>query len=576
MALQQTTSQRPKLSFRRLVRASVSAQTIVVLAVLAVTLWGALATVRTSNDLRDRSQDALFLRGLQTEFSRSRTALREYVNTEDVYRLGSFSQAQAQITRISSAVGEDVSPDTSRRLRVYLAGITAYLNDVGDRCVRLVRSGRKEDAIELLNSRETLKSVKAIESEGNLLYKRFDAAQVAAEHAVRNRQYLNVGLIVLAGLLVLSAGMGVMMWIRREMMLPLDDLATASRKLGHGDLSARVTPRGVEEITLASSAFNQMADEIEQQVLQLHEASAARSRFVSSVSHELRTPITSLRGYLELLAGGEAGELAPDQQHYVNIAERNARALDELINDLLTLSRIQSGRISLNPEPVDIRLLLRELKAEMMPIATEKKVDLVLVDTGELVVSGDPLRLKQAFGNLVGNAIKYSPKGQAVVLRAFRINRQVVVSVVDWGMGIPKDDLPQLAEPFFRSSSNDRIPGTGLGLPIAKQMIELHGGRLAVESEPGAGSTFTVYLPLRSEPGELLAAQPKDAPRSNIDSSAEGDIVNGDDQNEKRPDDDGKPGRRDRGDSTPAKSDRRAKSRGGRRGDDDSAPLTQL
>lgn len=575
MALQQTTSQRPKLSFRRLVRASVSAQAIVILVVLAVTLYGALATVRTSNDLRDRSQNALFLRGMQTEFSRSRTALREYVITEDVYRLGTFSQAQAQITRISSAVGSDVSPETSRRLRVYLAGITAYLNDVGDRCVQLVRNGRREVALQLLNSPETLETVKSIESEGNLLHKRFDDAQIAAEHAVRNRQYLNVGLIALAGILVLSAGMGVLMWIRREMMLPLDDLATASRKLGHGDLSARVTPRGVEEITLASSAFNQMADEIEQQVLQLHEASAARSRFVSSVSHELRTPITSLRGYLELLAGGEAGELAPDQQHYVNIAERNARALDELINDLLTLSRIQSGRISLNPEPVDIRLLLRELKAEMMPIATEKKVDLVLVDTGDLVVSGDPLRLKQAFGNLVGNAIKYSPEGQAVVLRAFRINRQVVVSVVDWGTGIPKDDLPQLAEPFFRSSSNDRIPGTGLGLPIAKQMIELHGGRLAVESEPGAGSTFTVYLPLRSEPGELLVTQFEDAPQLKIESSTADAVVGESDEDNTESIDDGKPNRRDRGDSTPAKSDRRAKSRGGRRGDDDPAPLTQ-
>ncbi|MBK5229671.1 MAG: HAMP domain-containing protein, partial [Thermoleophilia bacterium] len=299
-------------------------------------------------------------------------------------------------------------------------------------------------------------------------------------------------------------------------MLPLDKLATASRKLGHGDLSVRVSPRGVEEIVLASTAFNQMADEIEGQMRQLHEAATARSNFVSSVSHELRTPITSLRGYLELLAAGEAGELAPDQLHYVNIAARNARSLDELINDLLTLSRIQSGRITINPEPVDIRALLRELKAEMFPIAADKKVDLVLVDTGELIVSGDSLRLKQAFGNLIGNAIKYSPAGQAVVVRAFRIDRQVVVSVVDWGMGIPKDDLPQLAEPFFRSSASKQIPGTGLGLPIAKQMVELHGGRLAVESESGAGSTFTVYLPLRSESGE-----PDVAPDADADASAE-------------------------------------------------------
>ena len=136
----------------------------------------------------------------------------------------------------------------------------------------------------------------------------------------------------------------------------------------------------------------------------------------------------------------------------------------------------------------------------MLPIAIERHVELVLVDTGDLFVSGDPLRLKQAFGNLISNAIKYSEDGQSVVVRAFRVNRQVVVSFVDWGMGIPKDELPQIAEPFFRSASTRAaFPGTGLGLAIAKQMIELHGGRLAVESEHGAGSTFTAYLPLRTE-----------------------------------------------------------------------------
>jgi signal transduction histidine kinase len=279
-------------------------------------------------------------------------------------------------------------------------------------------------------------------------------------------------------------------------MVPLENLAVASRKLGHGDLSARVDPGGVEEIALTGSAFNQMADEIEQHVGQLHELSVARSRFVSSVSHELRTPITSLRGYLELLAQGEAGELEPDQVRFVEIADRNARQLSDLIDDLLTLSRVQSGRMSLRSDLINIRELLHELKTEMMPIGAERGVDVVLVDTGDLEVQGDTLRLRQAFGNLLSNSIKYSRDGQAVVVRALAVDRQAVISFVDWGMGIPREDLPQIAEPFFRSESSEGVPGTGLGLAIAKQMIELHGGRLAVESELGSGSTFTVYLPL--------------------------------------------------------------------------------
>ncbi|MGH2959580.1 MAG: sensor histidine kinase, partial [Solirubrobacterales bacterium] len=282
----------------------------------------------------------------------------------------------------------------------------------------------------------------------------------------------------------------------------------ASRKLGHGDLSARVEPGGVEEIALTGSAFNQMAEEIEQHVGQLHELSVARSRFVSSVSHELRTPITSLRGYLELLSQGEAGPLEPDQMRFVEVADRNARQLSDLIDDLLTLSRVQSGRMSLRADGVNVRDLLHDLKSEMMPIGSERGVDVVLVDTGDLIVEGDAMRLRQAFGNLLSNSIKYSRDGQAVVVRALAVDRQAVISFVDWGMGIPREDLPQIAEPFFRSASSEGVPGTGLGLAIAKQMIELHGGRLAVESELGSGSTFTVYLPLDVLPSSSADEEP--------------------------------------------------------------------
>lgn len=488
-----------QLNFRRLIRYSFGAQVAVVAVVLSITLYGALQTTKSSEQLKNTSSNVLLFRGVQQEFDRSRASLREFSETKNAFRLGPFSQSQGQIQLIAATLNATLDPQTKVDLNNYTDTVRDFLEDVGGKAVSDVKSGHPEKAKELLDSEATIAQLKAITRQGAQLQTRLVVIQRDAEEAVSLRQTTNVVLIVAAGMIVLGAGFGLLLWIRREMMLPLDDLAMASRKLGHGDLTARVEPRGVNEIALAGSAFNQMADEIEQHVGQLHELSVARSRFVSSVSHELRTPITSLRGYLELLVQGEAGELKTDQKHYVEIAERNARQLDELINDLLTLSRVQSGRITLKPQAIDIRALLRELKAEMLPIATERHVELVLVDTGDLFVSGDPLRLKQAFGNLVSNAIKYSEDGQSVVVRAFRVNRQVVVSFVDWGMGIPKDELPQIAEPFFRSASTERIPGTGLGLAIAKQMIELHGGRLAVESEHGSGSTFTAYLPLRTE-----------------------------------------------------------------------------
>lgn len=515
-----TTSNSSSLNFRRLLAISVAAQVTMILVVLIVGLVGGVTMIRISDEVEARTGDSLYIRGVQNEFERSRLAVREYVNTGDELRLGPFTQSRDQIVLIAAQLSGDLDPELETQIDEYLAEIEEYLNDHGEVAVTLKLRGEDSRAKEMAAGQQAVAKVGEISKDGRKLQDDLLSLREDASDALRTRQIVNIGLIVAAGLLILATSLGVMLWLRREMLQPLEELAEASRRLGHGDLTARVTPSGVDEILLASSAFNQMADEVQQHVQQLHELSAARTRFVSSVSHELRTPITSLRGYLELLAGGEAGDLTEEQLKYVRIAERNARTLDELINDLLTLSRVQSGKISLKPEPVDIRLLLRELKAEMLPMASEKNVDLVLVDTGDLVVSGESLRLKQAFGNLIGNAVKYSPSGQAVVVRAFRVNRQVVISVVDWGPGVPKDELPQLAEPFFRASTTERIPGTGLGLPIAKQMIELHGGRLAVESEPGSGSTFTVYLPLRlAEPGEK-AAQEQEVASQTGDGSA--------------------------------------------------------
>lgn len=527
-----TTSNSSSLNFRRLLAISVAAQVTMILVVLIVGLVGGVTMIRISDEVEARTGDSLYIRGIQNEFERSRLAVREYVNTGDELRLGPFTHSRDQIVLIAAQLSGDLDPELETQIDKYLAEIEEYLNDHGEVAVTLKLRGEDSRAKELAAGQQAVAKMGEISKDGRELQDDLLSLREDASDALRTRQIVNIGLIVAAGLLILATSLGVMLWLRREMLQPLEELAEASRRLGHGDLTARVTPSGVDEILLASSAFNQMADEVQQHVQQLHELSAARTRFVSSVSHELRTPITSLRGYLELLAGGEAGDLTEEQLKYVRIAERNARTLDELINDLLTLSRVQSGKISLKPEPVDIRLLLRELKAEMLPMASEKNVDLVLVDTGDLVVSGESLRLKQAFGNLIGNAVKYSPSGQAVVVRAFRVNRQAVISVVDWGPGVPKDELPQLAEPFFRASTTERIPGTGLGLPIAKQMIELHGGRLAVESEPGSGSTFTVYLPLRlAEPGEKVAQEQEVALQTGDGSASDvpaGELVLGD------------------------------------------------
>jgi signal transduction histidine kinase len=491
-----------RFSFRRLIRYSIGLQIFVIAVVLSVTLWGALQTQEKSEQFAKESSNVLLMTGQNQEFDRARRALRDYVKSGNAVFLGAYTQSTSQINRIAFLIQNTLTPPTKQHVQRYSEMQLEYLNSIGSAAIAATRDGDRKKAGAILSADGALTQLNEISEMNVRINRELTRRQQSAEQAVSRRQAVNAFLIVLSGLVILGTGIGLLMWLRSQTMVPLENLAVASRKLGHGDLSARVEPGGVEEIALSGSAFNQMADEIEQHVGQLHDLSLARSRFVSSVSHELRTPITSLRGYLELLEQGEAGPLSSEQERYLKIADRNARQLSDLIDDLLTLSRVQSGRASVKSDDVNVRELLRDLKAEMLPIGSERGVDIVLVDTGELIVSGDPLRLRQAFGNLLNNSVKYSRDGQAVVVRAFAVNRQAVISFVDWGMGIPREDLPQIAEPFFRSESSENVPGTGLGLAIAKQMIELHGGRLAVESELGGGSTFTVYLPLHAVSGE--------------------------------------------------------------------------
>ncbi|MFT4049450.1 MAG: ATP-binding protein [Solirubrobacterales bacterium] len=506
-----------RFSFRRLIRYSIALQVAVIAILLGVTLWGALQTRSKSDGLARESRNVLFHTGLNQEFERARIALRQYATSGKQFSYGAFNQSRRQIGTIAFVLQTSLPPDVAKQVKEVTDAQIAYLDETGGEVVHDVRSGHMDTAQDVLASKAAVDELAEITGANQRLGNELQARQRAADAAVDRRQRINALLIVLSGLLILGSGIGILFWIRGETMVPLENLAVASRKLGHGDLSARVEPGGVEEIALTGRAFNQMADEIEQHVGQLHELSVARSRFVSSVSHELRTPITSLRGYLELLSQGEAGPLEPDQIRFVEIADRNARQLSDLIDDLLTLSRVQSGRMSLRSGSVNLRTLLHELKAELLPIGSERGVDIVLVDTGDLLVEGDALRLRQAFGNLLSNSIKYSRDGQAVVVRALAVDRQAVVSFVDWGLGIPREDLPQIAEPFFRSEASEGVPGTGLGLAIAKQMIEMHGGRLAVESELGSGSTFTVYLPLDVEGGGREVTPPSESATTTAD-----------------------------------------------------------
>lgn len=232
-----------------------------------------------------------------------------------------------------------------------------------------------------------------------------------------------------------------------------------------------------------------------QDMTKFREVDEMKQQFVSTVSHELRTPLTSIRGYLEALIEDEAGPLNEEQREYAEISYRNAKRLEMLVGDLLTVSRLDSGRFSMRVEKIEIDTILGQLQEEFRPVAEEKNLSLSIASEPELIVNGDRLRTVQVLSNLISNAIKFSFPGRKVRVEAHRSNGSVIVEVADQGVGIPASELPRLTERFFRASTAGEVQGTGLGLSISKEIVERQGGRLEIESEEEVGSTFRVVLP---------------------------------------------------------------------------------
>ncbi|MCQ1956908.1 ATP-binding protein [Arthrobacter sp. zg-Y826] len=229
----------------------------------------------------------------------------------------------------------------------------------------------------------------------------------------------------------------------------------------------------------------------------------AKTDFVATVNHELRTPLTSITGYLDLILDGSGGDIPDDVAQMLKIVGRNAVRLNQLISDLLTISRQDADETNLEVEEVDLEELLRAVAASLAPAAGASSLDLRLeLGTDPLLVDGDRAQLEQVFTNLCSNAVKFTPAGGTVQVSAALVSPDgagpvVRVQIRDTGIGIPEADLPNLFRRFFRASNatSAAIPGTGLGLAIVQDIVLQHGGDLGIASKVGEGTTATVQLP---------------------------------------------------------------------------------
>jgi signal transduction histidine kinase len=426
----------------------------------------------------------------------AQSALRGFQQVERPQFLRPYHVALPRIARHLGRLRGMLEPGERAKLAAVAAVFEAWRERFAEPGLALQRAGRDDELDALVRSGEGKRRIDRIKVLLDEM-SRAERRQVDEFTDTENLLGLLAVLAVAFGCVVVAlVGAVQLRGIHSRVTVPIEELARAARRLGKGELSVRVERRGVDEVGIVAGSFNQMAAEVETLVEGLRELDTMKSQFVSSVSHELRTPLTSIKGYVEMLAAEEVGSLNEEQQDYAGIALRNVARLQRIIDDLLTLSRIDAGRLELELAPLDVGEVLDDVRESAEPLSSERQIRIDFETDPSLSVAGDRSRLVQALGNLVSNAVKFSEAGETVLLRALRDDGHLLVEVRDSGVGIPEDEIPHLTERFYRATTAGTVEGTGLGLAISRQIIELHDGRLEVESEAGVGSTFRVRLPL--------------------------------------------------------------------------------
>jgi two-component system sensor histidine kinase BaeS len=292
------------------------------------------------------------------------------------------------------------------------------------------------------------------------------------------------GVIVLVLLLVVARGL-----VRglRGSAAPIGDMMAAASRVETGDYAARVRESGPPDVRRLARAFNAMSTRLEADADE-------RRQLLADVSHELRTPLSVIQGNVEGILDG----LYPaDRAHLEPILEEIG-LLERLVDDLRTLSLAETGELRLHREPTDLGELLGDVAAAFEARAQAAGLALQLETGADLpVLDIDPTRMRQVLGNLVANALRFTPRGGAVAISATRGDGAVVIGVRDTGPGIAAEALPHVFERFYRSGDS---PGSGLGLPIARSLVAAHGGSIEAQSPPGGGTTIRLRLPLPGEP----------------------------------------------------------------------------
>jgi signal transduction histidine kinase len=297
--------------------------------------------------------------------------------------------------------------------------------------------------------------------------------------------------------------------LARRLTRPILELGRGADKIAGGDLTARIGVRTGDELETLADEFNRMADQLQgytaelerrvaEKTAQLETANRHKSEFLANMSHELRTPLNAIIGFSDVLHERMFGPLNAKQAEYVQDIHSSGQHLLSLINDILDLAKVEAGRMELDLHDFDVRAALDNCCTLIRERALARGLRLAVDAPPELAPwTGDERKFKQVVLNLLSNAVKFTPAGGEVVTRVRVDGDALVLSVADTGVGIAPADQEKVFEEFHQVAGNAqaRNEGTGLGLAVSRRLVELHGGTLTVESEPGRGSVFTARFP---------------------------------------------------------------------------------
>ncbi len=324
------------------------------------------------------------------------------------------------------------------------------------------------------------------------------AEELIAQNAGSYTSSRNLFIGVAAGAIVLALLLGfVLSW---SLIGPIQRIDSRLAAIASGDFSGHVDIPNRDELGALGTNVNRMNDELRRLYRELEAVSLHKSEFLANMSHELRTPLNAIIGFSQVLREEMFGEVNDKQAEYLDDILSSGNHLLSLINDVLDLSKVEAGQVELDLAPFSLREALERGVVMVRERAMTDGVQVALAPIDDLgIVTGDERRVRQVIFNLLSNAVKFTPAGGAVDVRATRVDGEAMVSVADTGPGIPREDQDRIFEEFQQSeAAAEQREGTGLGLALSKRLVELHGGRIWVDSELGQGSTFVFTLPART------------------------------------------------------------------------------